>query len=135
MRENTAAATIRVDWPITSRQAPDRSPEAKHEPMHVNMFRRVTLTEDVGALEMMKRNFDFSSDRRGIGGAQLSLVRISGVRGSGSRFAATPRGGLSITNASTARKANIDKTTGAYSRASARFTSSPHLTNPDSAEK
>jgi hypothetical protein len=45
--------------------------------MHVNMFRRVTLTEDVGTLEMMKRNFDFSSDRRGIGGAQLSLVRIS----------------------------------------------------------
>ena len=45
--------------------------------MHANMFRRVTLTEDVGTLEMMKRNFDFSSDRRGIGGAQLSLVRIS----------------------------------------------------------
>jgi hypothetical protein len=37
--------------------------------MHVNMFGRVTLTEDVGALEMMKRNFDFSSHRRGVGGA------------------------------------------------------------------
>jgi hypothetical protein len=37
--------------------------------MHVNMFQRVTLTEDVGALEMMKRDFDFSSDRRGSGGA------------------------------------------------------------------
>ena len=45
--------------------------------MHVNMCRRVPLAEDVSALEMMKRNFDFSSDRRDIGGAQLSLVRIS----------------------------------------------------------
>ena len=45
--------------------------------MHANMFRRVTLTEDVGALEMMKRNFDFSFDRRGMGGSQLSFVRIS----------------------------------------------------------
>jgi hypothetical protein len=35
--------------------------------MHVNMFQCVTLTEDVGALEM-KSDFDFSSDRRGFGG-------------------------------------------------------------------
>ena len=27
-----------------------RSPESKHEPMYANMLRRVTLTEDVGAL-------------------------------------------------------------------------------------
>jgi hypothetical protein len=26
MRENTAAATIRVDWPMTSRQAPTEAP-------------------------------------------------------------------------------------------------------------
>jgi len=43
--------------------------------MHVDMFPRVTLTEDVGALEMMKRDFDFSPSCRGFGGVQLSLVR------------------------------------------------------------
>jgi hypothetical protein len=35
--------------------------------MHVNMFQRLTLTEDVGAFEMMKRDFDFPPDRRGFG--------------------------------------------------------------------
>jgi hypothetical protein len=45
--------------------------------MHLNMFRRVSLTENVGTLEMMKRNFDFSSGRRGNRRAQLGLVRIS----------------------------------------------------------
>ena len=54
-----------------------RGSEAEHEPMHVNMFQRVPLTEDVGALEMMKRDFDFSPNRRGFGGVQLSLVRMS----------------------------------------------------------
>jgi hypothetical protein len=36
--------------------------------MHVNMFQRVTLANDVGALEMMKRELDFSLGRRGFGG-------------------------------------------------------------------
>lgn len=54
-----------------------RSAEAQHEPMHVNVFQRVTLTEDVGAFEMMKRDFDVSLGRLGFRGVQLGLVRVS----------------------------------------------------------
>jgi hypothetical protein len=45
--------------------------------MHANMFPRVPLTEDMGALEMPKRNVDRSFERRGIGGAQFRLVGVS----------------------------------------------------------
>ena len=42
-------------------------------PLHVNVFQRVALTEDVGTLEMLKRAFDIPSD-----------VAVSAPRGSAS---------------------------------------------------
>jgi hypothetical protein len=55
--------------------------------MHVNMFPRVTLTEDVGALEMMKRDFDFPP-----AAAALAAFSSASYASRSARFMLQPRG-------------------------------------------
>ena len=57
MRENIAAAAILDIWPSTWRQA-HRSAETQHAPMHVDVFPRVPLAQDVRPLEVVEGDLD-----------------------------------------------------------------------------